>query len=643
MKNRNLLLLLISFSSVLLFSQKPYFSKDFGKEYEEKATNIAIKAQKLGYSPKLQLPYLRKEIKYFEEHDDDCNVGFIHALMGQAYMFLQSYDSARIELDIAQEYSNKCPKTAYIEYSMHNTLFWVESDLGNDSLAQFHLHSTLECAKELNDTVKMAYTYGNIGSNYAQKGRFNRAIETFLNAIDLMKERKDTIFLANIYSSISGSFLGLKNYSKSISFADKCIDIASENHKNLKPVALDNKASALINTKKYTEARKCLLESIEINNETGDMYSQTYAYHGLGECYYKERNLDSAMVYLEKAYQLEKELKLPNEQVNSIRSIAQVHFDRKNYLECLKLVNSAIPTAMKLEILDEQYELNQLKLQASLALQSPKDLSLYQDIQKDRDSLYNQQITKLNTELAEKYNTQLKEKENKLLAQKNKANQAKIHSRNILIGVISALFATLLALFFFIQKNLSKEKVVSNLLEEKNDQLLQANKGLLLTAKQKEALVQTNEEEILQLSQNIELLEKERQELIDQAKNNNGNGKKRIRQKSTIHGEILRLIGKNPEDIQLSDIVFLETRDKSVYVHLNDGRKIRQWQALSSFKKLLANHGFIQVQRYYLINFTHIAKQQGDTLTMTNGIDLKITNKFLAETNKQLQELRNSD
>ncbi len=582
-------------------AQKPYFSKDFDEGYKKEMTSIFPKLRKLAQTPKDAIPYIRSKLEIAKNNSDYCNLGLLIMNMAQAHSFTQQYDSARIELKLAESYAHKCPKPAYVEYGIYNTYIWIESEKGNDSLALDYANRTLKAAQSLNDTVKIAYTYGNIAGLYITKGDHNSAIDSYFSALEMMKYKKDTIFLCNVFSSLSAAFLGLKNFNKCIEYADECIQLMSNIDSYPKNVAFENKGAALSNLGKYTEAEDVLFKSVRVDSLLDDKLSLSYSYHNLGECYYKQKKLMKAKEFFNKAYELEKKFKLVHEQVNSVRTFAQIAYDEKKYSESLYFINKIIDLAKKHNINDELFYLNNLKIKAILSIENPKLLETFIEYDNMRDSLYQNDLTKTSMELSEKYQTEKKEITNKLLLQKNIANKTKIKNRNILIIIFSLLVLALIAFLTAVIKNFKKEKLVVNLLQEKNDQLLQRNTHLIKDIT--EARKKENPFDVLQNS-------------------------------------FLELDNRTKTKIKLSNIIYLEAKHGKVFIHTTDGQIFNDWQSLKTFADILPKELFIQIQRAFIINIYHMDRKPNGKLQMSNGKELYVSRNYKDNLEESLQKFK---
>ena len=73
--------------------------------------------------------------------------------------------------------------------------------------------------------------------------------------------------------------------------------------------------------------------------------------------------------------------------------------------------------------------------------------------------------------------------------------------------------------------------------------------------------------------------------------------------------------------IPTKDIVFFESQDKIVLLHLSNGSIVNTRNKLSVILKLLPSTEFVQISKSFVVNFKYIARESENTLTLKNITD----------------------
>ena len=490
----------------------------------------------------------------------------------------------------------------------------IESDLakGNPKYAHF---------------AKLTLSQGYMkGGNYDLAEKLLKEIESSDYDID------DKLFSVYLYRSILGSYE--KNKEKEIKNLIKADSIGTIDLKHRFNLYY-NLGGTMFNSHDYQKAVQYYEKAIPLIDSISAFSYYPVLYNVMAAGYEKIDSLSKMKLYIEKA--LEKAYLSPKEKGVAYHYLSTYYLRLKDFqsaqeannqaLEEFRLhdyrfylllgLNSAIFIKNKLRdesssehLIDEAYE----KCSAFFSLQDSLIFEEYRIRDKFRIELnshdYQQLVSFLDAktvfeenrtndkvaELIKKYDLEKKESKIRLLEEKDKLAFAKIQRRNIIVGGLSALSLALVSLFFINQRALRKEKWISKFLLEKQEQLVYEN-----------------------------------QELVAQV-NKNG-----LNRQGEVKDQTLILTNKENTKLSLQDIIYLESRDKSVYIYTVDGQEFREWQTLKSFVNLLPND-FIQIHRSFIVNLSHIQERRGQTLTMTNNIVLNISRSFFKKTVERLSE-----
>lgn len=82
--------------------------------------------------------------------------------------------------------------------------------------------------------------------------------------------------------------------------------------------------------------------------------------------------------------------------------------------------------------------------------------------------------------------------------------------------------------------------------------------------------------------------------------------------------------------INSSDIVFIEVVDKICYLHMNTGKVIETKKSLSSLYGKLPKTHFYKVHKAYVVNFSYIARRNGNDIYLKNyNLSIPISRNYL--------------
>ena len=86
--------------------------------------------------------------------------------------------------------------------------------------------------------------------------------------------------------------------------------------------------------------------------------------------------------------------------------------------------------------------------------------------------------------------------------------------------------------------------------------------------------------------------------------------------------------GSTEISIPVKNILYIESFDKTIDIHTNLPQEIfTQRQTMTDTAKQLADKGFVQIHKSYLVNMQHISKLKNYAVTLTDGTNLPAAQK----------------
>ena len=367
----------------------------------------------------------------------------------------------------------------------------------NEAVQQYH--NTIKIWKKLNDTLRIAKTYSNIGNVYSEmplfdsakkyynesiklcikhkfkkplssaylnlaslyisKNRFDESIKLLLESLKLKEDLKDDQGIANVCSHISAVYKEQKNYIMALKYAKQAFSIWNK-IENLNGMSYAKMQLGLIYFKlmKYDSAlvftSQALVEFEKINNQL----SIATGYNQLGMIYSAIKQYTKAILNFEKAKINSTNPFITETYVVSNTNLAVLYLkknefglSKKNLDTALKYTNTDIQKNTVKDIYNtatEYYtEINDYKS----ALYYNK---LYNAV---KDSLVKDENFAITTELQLKHETEKKENENQKLKLENNLKNAEIlfsrKRQNWIIFFGFFFTIALLSVFYFITKS----------------------------------------------------------------------------------------------------------------------------------------------------------------------------------------------
>jgi two-component sensor histidine kinase len=294
------------------------------------------------------------------------------------------------------------------------------------------------------------------------KNNYKKASELYLEAIKIAEQNKID-YVKNLYHTIGIMFHTTDEYEKAEKYYQKTLDAAKKTSDNdLLVKCLINLGSINSSTQKYYEAEKLFLESLtyEASFET-----KRSTYSNLGNLKIRENKFDEAIVYLEKAIEV-------NPDTGKEGDIMDYSYliDAKSKSKNFKGIDSILNKSKKL--LDRTENLRNKSIMLKSIGNTYESMNNYEEAThylnryiEVYDSLKFQQKEDIIYELETKYQTEKKEGE----------LQEKIKEKNQLLIYIILFGAIILVLSYLVYLNIKQKKKVNKqkaqleiLVDEKN-------------------------------------------------------------------------------------------------------------------------------------------------------------------------------
>ncbi len=328
--------------------------------------------------------------------------------------------------------------------------FWQAQVLLNLGIVNFykgdydasvqHYFNALKKFEKINDKARMSAIYNNLGSIYRSKNELLKAIIYHRKSLVIDLELGNDEGVAASYNNIGIAYRKLNKLDSSLYFHEQSLAIKREiNDENGIASSLTNIGQVYFHKKEYEKSLKYSIEALALERKLNDKRGICQSYVNIGEGYLKIGDLNSASFYLERGYEMAKEIGVIEDLISALEGLAAIHAEKGEY---------------------------------------KKALGYYQDYSKYKDSLLNEETNRQIAELDAIYENESKRKEIALLNKEKTLQQVDIENQRLQKIVMGVALLSVLVILFFIFRGSQQKKKVNKLLatqkgivEEKNKEI----------------------------------------------------------------------------------------------------------------------------------------------------------------------------
>lgn len=181
----------------------------------------------------------------------------------------------------------------------YQLLSYVYQNTNNFKLAHETNLKALKIARQLDIPVLIANSYNDLGIDYNQENKYDKAKLVFLNTVALLEPSGDTATLAQAYLNVATACRNLEEYDSAFYYNEKGLKLAEQiNHRSYIAYAYNDIGSFYVFRKQYALAvpylkkAKAIREALNEPNELfwtyifmGDSYTGMHQ-HSLGKQFY---------------------------------------------------------------------------------------------------------------------------------------------------------------------------------------------------------------------------------------------------------------------------------------------------------------------------------------------------------------------
>lgn len=357
--------------------------------------------------------------------------------------------------------------------------------------ALFILNKALMIAKALNDSSLQSVALLNIGNAYSYMGSHKSAIEYFFKGLAIEEKLKTKEYLQWYFNNIGVVFATQKNYPKGLEYFLKSKN-AAESRANSKSVDLlyNNIGWVYMLLDKKDSALFYLKQSLQLTQKSKDKYTLTLCLHNLGELYFRLKQYDKAYQYCSRSYEISKQQGYRDQMVANLLTLGSMQVEQKNYDAAENYLLQGINLA---KLIQAKIMIKDVSLLIATLYEKQKSYEkaydYYEMYSTMKDTVLNQENSKLITEINTKYNTEQKEKAIELMKKNEQIHNLELSksgdeleqqrniSISIFIGFVLLMIAAILVYNQYIlnKKTNYKLQKAYTLIAEKNALIEKSN------------------------------------------------------------------------------------------------------------------------------------------------------------------------
>ncbi|GAA3510102.1 tetratricopeptide repeat protein [Aquimarina addita] len=303
-----------------------------------------------------------------------------------------------------------------------STLIWQRNYVAADSIIRSNLTKNL-----LPETEGMMRH--NLGVIQHNQQNYEEALVLYFKAVEVLEKAKNTNKIANTYTNIGILSTTLGYFENGQKYLKKALALCDDNN-ILKIQATVNLANLFYRQELYDKFLETSFEVEKLCIQQNAKSLQTVIYNNLSNYYtHKAMDYDKGLLYAKKSVRLKKELGFTSKLGQTYKIIGESYFKKKEYQKAILYLDSALQKSNRVHK-PGVYEYLNL---AYAKLGDHKTALHYADLRsKMKDSITNEKQEEKVAELIEKYESQKKGLEiNNLLKEKKNQQQIVMQAKSL--------------------------------------------------------------------------------------------------------------------------------------------------------------------------------------------------------------------
>lgn len=372
--------------------------------------------------------------------------------------------------------NNKKKDTSYVKVINDLTMEYLNANQLN---AQDLISEAMRLSDSLEYNSGMFWATVNRGNAFWYAGMYDAALNSFFRASQLTDEKMAFPRLA-VYNNIGEVFKRKYQFDSALVYLNLAKDLATElNMRSEEVLLLYNISELYLKLDDVNQAERFINQSVEKIAATTNPRFEAYAWFGMGAVAERKEQLEQAIEYHLKAFEIRNTIKDVPGQINSLNNLATLYRKQNN----LTLADQTIAESLNLSeltnnknFISQTYLVKAELLQATNRFEEANEWLLKHFAMKD--SVDQKAFTDQTERIKSALNAEIKEKSFELLEERQLVQNEVIKRQTWIIISVSALTVILFGIFFNYRRSLRQQKKYSESLSELNQIILSKNKKI---------------------------------------------------------------------------------------------------------------------------------------------------------------------
>jgi class 3 adenylate cyclase/tetratricopeptide (TPR) repeat protein len=390
---------------------------------------------------------------------------------------------------------NAHPQSDSVRVKILNQLCWYNRN--NDFVKAIDFgKQAVEIAQKVKDFRGWAESLNFMGVIHRNMGDYNESNSYFFEALNLAEKHQIKLQAAYANNNIGDALKLQKKYTEALPYAEKALrQFLALQDKPGAGYAYIRLGEIYQNLKEYDKSLANLQESLKIRTQLSDNSNLITTYTRIGTVYKLKNELDISLDYFLQALKISEERDDKRAIAGCYDFIASVYLSKKDFDTAEKYALLSLSLAQSIQArVDERNayrtlaELLELKGYHSKALHYHKKFLNINELIEGLEKA--SQLAKMQAI----YETQKKHKENILLKKENETHERDAELKNLILILVSILFAFALGAIYFVYQSRRKQIKFNAVIEAQNQEIsrkkqkLEKNIQVLLDLSRDEAI-----------------------------------------------------------------------------------------------------------------------------------------------------------
>ncbi len=389
-----------------------------------------------------------------------------------------SLDATPVTADsLLEELSREPPDTQKL--SIYSRLFTLHR--GDDpDLARTYAETALQLAEEGQYNYYIGHFNNQLGIHYKRKGEVSTALEYYFKALKHFEALNDTNYHATILNNIGNIFIRLKNLEKGEEFLNQALDIRKKvGNKKAMADTYNNLGVLYRMMEDYEKAIASYHESYTIDSLMGNRIGMAESLNNMAAVYYyKDQPLVAIDKFREAAVIFHEEKDIHGS-LTCYNNIAEMYHMLSQFDKCLKNLEQSYVLAKQIDSKDGLLAIYTIKASVYAQLNDYKKAFAFQEkMALLKDSLLNEENSRLIAEMQTKYESEKKEKEIELLTKDKEIQQKELNRQKIVRNSFIGGFMLILILIGVIYNRYQLKQKANQKLQSAYDIIESKNKDI---------------------------------------------------------------------------------------------------------------------------------------------------------------------